>query len=212
MCWLTKTCRPRGERDRVLQVTADGEDGRRVLTQRQRQRRIAARAPQHHLAPEHDAHDRVVDVADDRPVVDEEQVGDPAEASQRVALRRCRSARPTGCRSSRRPARPTSRSSSRCSGVYGQQHAEVGIARRDRAAQSRPPPGRGAASSTIGDSGEASRRCFVRPIRRSRSAIRSSDGYITANGFSSRCLRARSRLTASSSAAHRPSGEIRPGP
>ena len=53
---------------------------------RDRQRRVAAGAAQDQFAVQHHAHDGVVHVPDDGAVVDEEKVGDAAEAFERFVL------------------------------------------------------------------------------------------------------------------------------
>ena len=78
--------RSRGDGHGALQMRADGDEARRVLGQPDRQRRIPTRAAQNHLAPRHDPHDGVVDVAQDGPVVHQERVGDARQAHDGVAL------------------------------------------------------------------------------------------------------------------------------
>ena len=69
-----------------------------------------ARGPAH-------AHDGIVHVPHDRPVVDEEHVRDAARAARAPRVRRCRSARRSGCRSWPRPgirARPAAGDAAGC--------------------------------------------------------------------------------------------------
>ncbi len=75
-----------GERHGVLQMPANREDGPQRLLDEHRQRRITARAAQHHLAVEHNADDRIIDVPHDRPIVHQEAAGDTGEPGQGFAL------------------------------------------------------------------------------------------------------------------------------
>ena len=80
MCWLTKMllsifsatvffrCAPTARTIDAIGTTASGSE-----------RRVSTRATQHHLATAHDANDRIIDVPNDRPVVNEKHVGDPAK-------------------------------------------------------------------------------------------------------------------------------------
>ncbi len=76
-----------GEGDGVFQVRADGENrfGSGMAEFRfesDRERRVAPGPAQDHLAVEQDAHDGVVNVAEDGAVVDEEEVGDAAQMNE----------------------------------------------------------------------------------------------------------------------------------
>ena len=135
------------------------------------------------------AHDRVVGAHVDRAVVDEEEVGDRRASRSSASSSRRRSARRRRCRWSSRAAAPASASSRWCSGEYG--------SITPRSAE------RGATARATGAPG-AARREHDRPLARRRAAPRrrgaarparappSRSGAISANGFSSRCLRARS--------------------
>ena len=81
--------------DCILQMCADRERGRHRSRQKNRERGISARAPDHHLASEHHADNRVVDVSDDRTIVDEKQVGHPLQSvtASRSSIQRGSSAR-----------------------------------------------------------------------------------------------------------------------
>ena len=68
-----------------LEVAADGEDARRNAL-RDNRRRVAARAPQHHRPPGNDADDGIVHRPHDRPVMNQEQIGDAAEAPDGLML------------------------------------------------------------------------------------------------------------------------------
>ena len=75
------------EAERRLQLGAAGEDRRRgAPRQRQARRHVAARAAQQHRAPVGDPDHRVVGAGADRPVVEQDLVGDPGEPRLRVAV------------------------------------------------------------------------------------------------------------------------------
>ena len=87
MCWLTKTFRPRASATVFFRCAPTARIGAsapcRAATGAARSRaRGAARA----RGPSTTRDDRVVDVPDDRAVVDEEEVGDAAEPRERLAL------------------------------------------------------------------------------------------------------------------------------
>ena len=72
-------------------MSANGENyfGFRISDfgfQNNRQRRVTTSTAQHHLALSHDANDGIVHVPDDGPIVDEEEIGDAAEARHRFAF------------------------------------------------------------------------------------------------------------------------------
>jgi hypothetical protein len=86
-----------GERDRILEVTAQREDdgrggagrsGERGERERQwqRQRRVAAGAAQHLLRAEHDPGDRIIDRPGDGTIVNEEQIRDGPESGEGFLL------------------------------------------------------------------------------------------------------------------------------
>ena len=173
--------------ERALQLGADGDDrARRRDRQRQRAGRVAARAADR----EGGADDRVLAAAVDRPVVGEERVGDPAEPLARlVVVERDRLVGAVAARhhqSGRRSRRAAdgaaacTAASRRATGVPGATDGATGASGRRR-------------TSTIGRSRDAEQR---RLVRRRRSASALGLAVITANGLSSRCLRARSRATA----------------
>ena len=115
-----------GERERVLELGADREQRRR---RRDRERRgdEPARAP--HDPPA--AHDGVVDPRVDRPVVQEEQVRDPAQPLQRVVVReRDRLVGHVAARHHQRHADVGQQQV--VQRRVGEHHAEVVRARRDR--------------------------------------------------------------------------------
>ena len=70
---------PDAQGHRVLQMRTDGQHGRHGFAEHHGQRRVSARAAQDHLALHHDAHDRVINVARDRPVVDQKEVCQPRQ-------------------------------------------------------------------------------------------------------------------------------------
>ena len=93
-------------------------------------------------------------------------------------------------------AKPSSCSSSTCSGVLGSMAPRRGLSGARSAASA---PGR-ASSSTMGAAGDCSSACSAAPARQAaRTAARS--GNITASGLCGRCLRARRRATAAGSRA-----------
>src|SRR5260370_19358647 len=77
--------RPRPRRVSLL-LLAQGTWPSPTLYIRYRKRRIPSGTAQNHLSTGHDAHDRVVHVAHNRAVVNEEEVGNAAESYQRLAL------------------------------------------------------------------------------------------------------------------------------
>ena len=77
-----------GQRYRRLEVRAEGKNVRRDIGDRDRAGRIAARPAQHQLAAANHPHDGIVERPDDRPVVDEKEIGDVAEPRHRLALLR----------------------------------------------------------------------------------------------------------------------------
>ena len=75
-----------GEGDAVLEVGADGQRWCHGSRELDREGSITPGAAQYHLAAQEHAHDRVVYVADNGAVVDQEEVGDAGKALQRVVL------------------------------------------------------------------------------------------------------------------------------
>ena len=155
---------------------------------------VAARAAQHQRPRRRGrAHDRVVGARLDRAVVEQEQVGDAGAGARARRRRGRRSARRRRCRWSSRAARPRRRAA-------GGGAASRAASRRARGSPGRPPArprasGRRGAS-TIGRSRPAS-SALARPASSSTSARAASrSATISANGLSSRCLRARSAATA----------------
>ncbi len=158
----------------------------------QHQRRRAARA--------HDPHDRVVGAGLDRAVVEQEQVGDPGQPLDARRRRGRRSARRRRCRSSSRAAR---------AGVG----AAAGGAAASRAASRRARASAGATAARHARAGRAAQRArSAAPARASSSLLLGSSSHelarrpstsatISANGLSSRCLRARSARHGASSSA-----------
>ena len=78
--------RPARQTDGALELGAAGQDGPRLERQPHRERRVAARTPDRQLAPRREAGHRVVAADVDRPVVEQEGVGDPAEPRERVGV------------------------------------------------------------------------------------------------------------------------------
>ncbi len=91
---------------RVLEMRAHRQQGREGAPDLDRKGGVAARASQDQFASQEHPGDRVVHVPSNGPVVDQEEVGDSPETSQRHRARRCRSAHRRGFRSWRRPACP----------------------------------------------------------------------------------------------------------
>ena len=83
--------------------------------------------------------------------------------------------------------------------AVGQQHPELGQARRDRIGHGRAPARRGA--STIGRRGDVSAAAATVVELAELAPPSSRSATITANGLSSRALRRRSSATAASSVA-----------
>ncbi len=134
------------QRDGALELPAEREHARRGRPgEPERQRREAARATEDHRAPRPDAHHRVVDRPHDRPIVDEEQVGDVAEPRERlVVVDADRLLGEVAARADERARRGLGEQSA-CSGVDGSIDAEPRVAGRDRgrdrrtAGRRRPP-------------------------------------------------------------------------
>ena len=157
---------------------------------------VAARAPQHQRAAAHAPSRRCASAIGRS--CSEEQVRDRRPAARARPRRGRRSARPRRCRSSSRAARRRRRA--------------AGGAAASRGASRRARRERGATDGATGAAG-APRREHDRPrapgqqrlLRRRRGpparAPRPGRGAISANGLSSRCLRARSAATARSSSA-----------
>ena len=218
MCWLMKTWFPTASATAFFKcaptarMISECECGMRIvlaichsdsalrIPQLNRQRRVAARPAQNHLAAEHHAHDRIVHVPDDGAVVDEKNIGDAAEPLQTPRVHRCKSARRSNCRSWRRRENPVPPSADDAAG-------STAASRRDW--DCREPPRHlticdlticdclRRRSKTIGASGERSSRPSNGETSQTAFTL-SSDGNIRANGFSSRCFRSRRRLTAAS--------------
>lgn len=71
---------------RALHVAAERQNRPIEGRQRHRQRSISPRPPQHGFASADHPHHRVVDRAQDRPVVDQEQIGNAAEPLERLGF------------------------------------------------------------------------------------------------------------------------------
>src|SRR5579872_555132 len=70
-----------GDGDRILQVSADGEQGRKFLGNANAQRCVAASTAQNSGASAREAHDRIITGANDRPVMHQEMIGNVFQAS-----------------------------------------------------------------------------------------------------------------------------------
>ena len=176
----------------ALQLRAGGDERRRRDRERQRRGRVAARAPDR----EGGADDRVLAAAVDRAVVREEGVRDPAEPRRAPRRRRRRSARRRRFPLVSTSGPPKSAAEQVVERRVGEHHPEPRRPRRDRLGDAARR--RSAAASTIGRARRAQQLAARPPRPRRAPRARASSA---ANGFSSRCLRARSRATASSFAA-----------
>ena len=151
------------------------------------QRCIASRPSQHHFAVADDTHNRVIHVANDRPVVDQEIIGNSSQPLQRLALidadrfvAQIAAGRDDGY--------PEISHQEMVQRGVGQHHAETRTGRRDCGSELR------LARSAI----EAKRWALQEPATAASSRsetwqsclTRSKEGYIKAKGFSSRRLRA----------------------
>ena len=187
------------ETERVLQLRAAGED--RALDrgrQLNRPRHVAASAAQHDGLAGDDARHGIVAARDDLAVVDEEEIRDPASGA--TAPQCCR--RAIGS-SDRLPDVITSGTPGRgeqqvVQGGVRQQYADERIVRREQRA-SRAAPRRRDEHDRPFDGRQ--KRLFGGREVGDRRVRRVSVRTITANGFSSRCLRSRSRAMASSDVA-----------
>ena len=184
------------QREGRLELPADRQDRHGQSSgSGDRLRGVPARAADRRFdAADHPRH-RIIAAHMDRPVVGQENVGDAGQPLDRVRLVDRRSARPTGSRwsspAARRPCRAAAddaaacrEASRRANGFAGCDAVGQGRIRRAlRQQDDRPARGRRAAPATAGS------------ISHNASAAATSR-TITANGFSSRCLRRRSSATA----------------
>ena len=196
MWWPTHARAPLATQNVLLSSAPQASSGRAAPRQRQRVGHEPARAAQQQRAPaRHRAQDRVVRARVDRAVVAEHEVGDAARAARARRRPRARSARRRRCRSSSPAARRRRRAA-------GGAAASRAAGRRGRRCAARPRRRRGASgrrgASTIGRSRPASSAASSSVSETSARAAATSR-TITANGLSSRCLRARSAATAGSS-------------
>ena len=188
--------RPRalGDAERALELRPAREQiAARGHGQRQRVGHEAARAPHQQRPPiGHGPQHRVVRARVDRAVVEEHEVGDRSQPLERVGV----------LVGDRLVGDVAARHHERLADVgeqqvvqrrVRQQHAEVGRARRDRRRHRRVR--RAAARARSAGRG---RRAEPPPRRSAHTSSRAAatSRTITANGLSSRCLRARSAATA----------------
>lgn len=75
-----------GQRHARLEMTAQRQQARRRAFDGDRRRRIASRTSQHEFAPADDSCHRVVERPHDRPVMNQEYLGNSRKTAQRVAL------------------------------------------------------------------------------------------------------------------------------
>ena len=140
---------------------------------------------------------RVVGAGLDRAVVDEEQVGDRRQARPARPRRGRRSARRRRCRSSSPAGRRQSAEQQVMQRRVGQHHAELGQAPGATDGGNRRPGRRDRQHDRPRH--RIQQRARLRP-RSISSPAAAASATISANGLSSRCLRARSAATACSSA------------
>ncbi len=198
----TKACRSLRQAERVLQLRAAGEHRagearERGTAHRDGFRHVAARPPDQHRAATDGAGHGVVGPDVDGPVVGEERVGDTAQPVKRVLV--AVGDRLVGDVSAGQHQRAADRGEQQVvQRRVGQHDAELPVARRGRRGDGRVRAPRAAARSAWPGwpAGPPRRR---RPGTSRRAAARSA--AMTANGLSSRCLRARNAATASSEAA-----------
>ena len=187
-----------GDAERALELRAAAERRRHLERQAHALRHVAARAAHHDRRAVPDgAHDRVVGAHVDRAVVDEEGVRDLAEPLARVVVVvGDRLVRDVGRGHDERAAEVAEQEMLKRR--VGKHHAEVPRERRHRGAT-----WRSVAPAGDHDRPLAARAEALPQRRRARPgcAPRRGSVAISANGFSSRCLRARSAATASSDAA-----------
>ncbi len=199
MWWRDPGAPAARQAERALELGAAGQHvalgGQR---QREQARDGAARAAQRQRPAAGHAQHRVVDARLDRAVVRAGSGRRSARAARTRRRPRRRSARRRRCRWSSpaaRRRRPAAGDGAGCTGA----------SRRARPSAAPPPAPRarrgGGGASTIGRSRPAQQRRLHRPELHQLAARPRRRAAISANGFSSRCLRARSRATASSSAA-----------
>ena len=163
--------------------------------QSDRQRGVAAGTAKDLQAPAADPGHRIVDRADDRPVVRQDHGRRSAPAARGRRRSRSPSALRRGCRwCRRRPAR-TASISRWCSGVQGSITPRYGLPGATRVgnvrgAVRRPFCGAAAGSARLGDASSAASRGRHSQTARQR---RRRSRIMTANGLSGRCFRWRSR-------------------
>ena len=205
----TQARSPRARQKALLSSAPQASEGGALHGQRDARGHVAARAAHHQrLAAQtaQRAHHRVVGADLDRAVVDEEEVGDPFQARHRVVVA-------VGDRLVRDVAAGHHQRRARRRRAAGGEVASRAASPRGRA--SREPPTRPPRASarrraiTIGRS-RPSKQPLLRAVSSTSARALSRSGAISANGLSSRCLRARSAATAPSSiGAGRPGGSRR---
>ena len=194
MWWPTQARRPRATQNVFFSSAPQASSGRWAGTgSGSAVGHVAARAPDHRRAP----HDGVVGARLDRPVVQQEQVGDARQALERVVVaERDRLVRDVAARHHERHAARRPAAGGGAASTAASRPARARPARRDGATAA--PARRG--TSTIGRAGLASSDSSSGVVSTSdRAAARSRT--INANGRSSRCLRDRRAATAASSSA-----------
>ena len=196
MWWLTQARSPLARQNVLLSSAPQASSGRGVPPPgsarpagRSRASGAGRGAPRRRR--DH-AHDRVVGAGLDRPVVDEEQVGDPRQPLERVVVA-------VGDRLVGHVAAGHHQRQRRRRRAAGGAAASTGASRRARAPRAPPTRATGAPAPARGEHDRRARapRAARARRRRARPALRRrDDGAISANGLSSRCLRARSAATA----------------
>ena len=186
----------REQRGRALLVSAEGEHPPAHERRRDRVRHVAARPAQELRAARADLRDRVIDGANDRAIVRQPEIGDLRQPRQRLGL--------VDAEGLLRAV--SAGADQRAPGGAGQeimqrrarQHETEATETRCDARRNRVGGGAGRRSrrtiGAAGDASSASSSLETTQSWRASSIVATSN----ANGFSSRCFRARSRATAAS--------------
>ena len=158
-----------------------------------RERRVTPGAAEHHLTAGHDPHDRIIDMPNDGAIVHEKKICNPPQTFERFTFFDADWF--VAQISTRRHDREIQFAEKQMvERRIGKHDTEVGIGGETANCQL---PTANCRRRTMGASGELSRRSSRSEISQSWRML-SSEGNMTANGFSSRCFRSRRRRTASS--------------
>ena len=188
MCWLTKTLFSHRQGHGVFQMSADGQAVREQLLAVDRERGVPARPSEDEFPPQDHPEDGIVDVPDDRPVVDQKEIRDAGQSRQGLPLidadRFVRQIA-AGCDDGELEFPHQQMMERR----VGEHHSQIGIVGSQVSGDNRVCPSV-RWRRTIGDSGEVSSRASSGETEQI-CRICSSEEHIRAKGFSSRCFRAR---------------------